>query len=582
MNPVYYDLYTFSFSLEPLTEEQQAILKQKSAKIERLQTDITNLSKPLFGDDAKEKGWTKHITPGVLSVFQDNSSWNKLTLKPGNPVFKQQQQQHSQELQQAAGSNWKKVKDVLTTDISDGDDSVSESEPATTKLNYRDMKTYGNLPMKDEIAVVNCKSCHRSILASSFKKHVDVCIRKGNGTNSKLEKKTTMNTNGDGTKKKVSTQNFFSDNDNDDDEEDDDDHMGTLKQNNKDATSMKKKKKLVKGNNNIGKDNLQDEDSSANSKRPPPNSMEKGEKKKMKKEKSKTKTKQKAPLDLDKQCGVIQQPNGLPCTRSLTCKSHSMGAKRAVAGRSQPYDVLLQAYQKKAIGRPQSGAVGALTGKNTKMKKVPSSTPNGHVNGSVNLNTNHTNITSSSTTSLTSATTTSTGNNEDYLDSDDEVENVMQALRSNHPAPLAQKPYFYVKRQRQCYRLRDILLEAITPKMKTTDSDNGSIHHHNLLTNSNTAGMSTSGFSVTTPVTTTTSTLSTSQHDSSYYPKTYSYQDGGLGSRNHQLQQQQQQSSSSSSPISATIGYPGIYNSMDGLSPTSPSTSSVVSTYSIR
>lgn len=60
-----------------------------------------------------------------------------------------------------------------------------------------------------------------------------------------------------------------------------------------------------------------------------------------------------APLDLDKQCGVIQIPNGTPCTRSLTCKSHSMGAKRAVAGRSQPYDVLLAAYQKKAIGRPQ-------------------------------------------------------------------------------------------------------------------------------------------------------------------------------------------------------------------------------------
>jgi hypothetical protein len=29
-----------------------------------------------------------------------------------------------------------------------------------------------------------------------------------------------------------------------------------------------------------------------------------------------------------------------------------MGAKRAVHGRSQPYDVLLAAYQKKSIGRP--------------------------------------------------------------------------------------------------------------------------------------------------------------------------------------------------------------------------------------
>jgi hypothetical protein len=40
----------------------------------------------------------------------------------------------------------------------------------------------------------------------------------------------------------------------------------------------------------------------------------------------------------------------------------------------------------------------------------------------------------------------------------------MQALRLSRPTPLAQKPFFFVKRKRQCYRLRDILLDAITPK----------------------------------------------------------------------------------------------------------------------
>jgi len=45
-------------------------------------------------------------------------------------------------------------------------------------------------------------------------------------------------------------------------------------------------------------------------------------------------------VDYDKQCGVINDKN-LPCSRSLTCKSHSMGAKRAVQGRSRPYDELL-------------------------------------------------------------------------------------------------------------------------------------------------------------------------------------------------------------------------------------------------
>lgn len=48
----------------------------------------------------------------------------------------------------------------------------------------------------------------------------------------------------------------------------------------------------------------------------------------------------KGPVDFDKHCGVIND-KGLPCSRSLTCKSHSMGAKRAVQGRTKAYDELL-------------------------------------------------------------------------------------------------------------------------------------------------------------------------------------------------------------------------------------------------
>lgn len=52
------------------------------------------------------------------------------------------------------------------------------------------------------------------------------------------------------------------------------------------------------------------------------------------------------PVDVEKQCGV-PLGNGQLCARSLTCKSHSMGAKRAVVGRSAPYDVLLAQYQRR-------------------------------------------------------------------------------------------------------------------------------------------------------------------------------------------------------------------------------------------
>ena len=60
-----------------------------------------------------------------------------------------------------------------------------------------------------------------------------------------------------------------------------------------------------------------------------------------------------APVDVEKRCGV-QLAHDAPCASSLTCKSHSMGAKRAVLGRSQPYDILLAAYQKKNHEKQQS------------------------------------------------------------------------------------------------------------------------------------------------------------------------------------------------------------------------------------
>lgn len=59
---------------------------------------------------------------------------------------------------------------------------------------------------------------------------------------------------------------------------------------------------------------------------------------------------------------------------------------------------------------------------------------------------------------------------EPHVDSDEEVENIMQAVYSSRPTPLARKPYYFVKRRRQCFRLQDILLDAITPKSTTTNN----------------------------------------------------------------------------------------------------------------
>lgn len=53
-----------------------------------------------------------------------------------------------------------------------------------------------------------------------------------------------------------------------------------------------------------------------------------------------------APIDLDEQCGVITDKN-VACSRSLTCKTHGVGAKRAVPGRTKAFDTLLIEFQKR-------------------------------------------------------------------------------------------------------------------------------------------------------------------------------------------------------------------------------------------
>ncbi|GAA97586.1 uncharacterized protein L969DRAFT_87672 [Mixia osmundae IAM 14324] len=50
-------------------------------------------------------------------------------------------------------------------------------------------------------------------------------------------------------------------------------------------------------------------------------------------------------FDINRHCGVINDKN-TPCCRSLTCKTHSMGAKRAVRGRRDTFDALLLEWQR--------------------------------------------------------------------------------------------------------------------------------------------------------------------------------------------------------------------------------------------
>ncbi|KZL87049.1 subunit of saga histone acetyltransferase complex, partial [Colletotrichum incanum] len=54
------------------------------------------------------------------------------------------------------------------------------------------------------------------------------------------------------------------------------------------------------------------------------------------------------PVDIERQCGV-PLAEGRRCGGALTCRRHSMSAKRAVAGRSAPFDLLLAASAEERV-----------------------------------------------------------------------------------------------------------------------------------------------------------------------------------------------------------------------------------------
>ena len=128
--------------------------------------------------------------------------------------------------------------------------------------------------------------------------------------------------------------------------------------------------------------------------------------------------KPKGPVNVEQQCGVAL-PNGGFCARSLTCKSHSMGAKRSVPGRSLPYDQLLAMYQKRNQAKIQKAALSAAA-------PLPDDEP---PSGPV--------------------------------DSDEEKDAVMAAIARSRPMPLEQHVFVPTTRKYNQIRVKEMLGNAL-------------------------------------------------------------------------------------------------------------------------
>lgn len=148
--------------------------------------------------------------------------------------------------------------------------------------------------------------------------------------------------------------------------------------------------------------------------------------KKKKETKIKTvKSKNKGPVDVERQCGV-PLPNGGFCARSLTCKTHSMGAKRAVLGRSAPYDQLLAAYQRKNQAKIGAAAAAAQQAKDDLLH-----------GSSV------------------------------ALDDEEETRQVLAGVRRSIPFPLERNVCIPVKMRTGYLRMREMFATNLLPRLQT-------------------------------------------------------------------------------------------------------------------
>ncbi|KAJ6439998.1 esterase [Purpureocillium lavendulum] len=310
--------------------------------------------------------------------------------------------------------------------ISPSTSAAASPGPVVNQLDDTARETFATgRPLEDSPDLQQCKHCKKSILKTAAKAHIEQCLKlKKEKAQRKKEAREARERAKEAAREEEARK---ADGDNaaaaagDDDSDDED------------------KKPTTGGKKAAGK---KPEEDKKGKKRKAENEPDKGPKAKKKKDEPKAKVpKPKGPVDVERQCGVIL-PNGQPCARSLTCKSHSMGAKRAVAGRSLPYDMLLAAYQKKNQAKQQSKSPVARTTTPILIEQLLTRVAEAALDANAPVEDDD-------------------DANNGPVDSDEETAAVMGALAHWNPQPLVPQPVFTpIKRQYQLSRLHEQLQMA--------------------------------------------------------------------------------------------------------------------------
>ncbi|PVU95640.1 hypothetical protein BB561_001688 [Smittium simulii] len=418
--------------LEELSPEQLAALYEKLEKIKKLEQDLIELKASKLGTTKKgfnvetatfhnSDDWVLWSDTPIQTFKAPRLSWEILRKSVGEGIRCIFDKNHATQDKYQSKKNWSSTKGKGV-----------RKDPMAKRLNLYDLKLFGVNPLDQYPFLVVCDSCGISVNAPFLKFHQEIDCKVS--APKKDDRRSLVGRIKDRTDSSFLKRSHS-------DISKNDSSFANSKNSSSSRSSKKSKLKQdvlsLEKDNNAGSSKSDDKEGSK-SKRTSKSATN-----------SKSASKSKVvEFDLDKQCGVIAPPSNKQCTRSLTCKAHSMAMKRAVRGRSQPFDTLLQAHLAKS-----------RSAKHTRANDHSSAVRRA---AAMAIGDNASN--------LLNALLDDALDSEEH-DTESETENFVNMVASYVTKPLATK-INYMPRKRQHYlRIHDLFFDALKPSGVQCDNN---------------------------------------------------------------------------------------------------------------
>ncbi|KAJ2062656.1 SAGA complex subunit Sgf73 [Coemansia sp. S146] len=420
-------------SLDSMSEEQRRILRRKIEALKAIELEVEQLKEDRIEQTTRRLGINKIASMNVLSLFGRESDWQRVPSSaperfgaaPAQLTWDLLKKAVAEEDKYQSKKNWSSTKG-----------RGNRKPPIARRLDADSIKKFGVYPMQQYPTLSICDSCGRQVNAHFLKEHQEtLCVVSAAKREDKRTAAVKAKEKEEGPVVAMAVKDVGK--------------RLASEALSEEGDSGARPSKVSK------REQLRLEKEQREKEKADRREQLRAEKERRKREKDEKKERELAQtrtaLDLDKQCGVLStEPGSQPCTRSLTCKTHSMAMKRGVRGRSKLFDALLQAH----LAKSRSAAAAKNAASNDAAAK------------------------SSNAAAVRNATAIALGGEAGALDesffeeesdadrdSDAEAELVISGIRCSRGKPMAVRPTLLPRRRHHYLRVRDLFYDALKPSM---------------------------------------------------------------------------------------------------------------------